>query len=222
VQDTIRWAVSPARSAPLQDVFAAAGRWIRDFQEPAPGTFSVAWIREYVDLRLQRIARVSGRHGEELRDRVLRHIDRVAAGLGDEPTAAVTVHADLAPSNIMVCGKRVVVLDFAMARPGHRLQDVARLFTQLDLMALKPQFRAAVVRPLQQALLRGFDPSLRADDPVLRLQMLSQRINHLGSLSTKHYGVLEKSYNHFIRWRHGRWIEREIAAGGPKNTAAWG
>jgi len=221
-QRQIRWALDPSRSAALNDILVASGRWIRDFQEPAPGSFSAAWIHDYVDLRLQRIAKVTGRRGEALRDRVLRHIDRLAGGLPTEPVAAVTVHADLAPSNIMVSGRRIVVLDFAMARPGHPLQDVARLFTQLDLLALKPQFRRAVVRPLQHALLHGFDPALRASDPGFRLQVLAQRINHLGSLCTKQYGALERTYNRFVVWQHWRWIGRETAAGSPQDTAAWG
>jgi serine/threonine protein kinase len=222
VENRLRWSLDPSRSAVLRDVFVAAGRWIRDFQEPAPGSFSVAWIREYIDSRLQRIARATGQRGERLRDDVLRHVARIGARLPAEPAAAVTVHADLSPSNIMASGNRVVVLDFAMARPGHPLQDVARLFTQLDLLALKPQFRQSAVRPLQHAVLRGFSDTLRPDDPAFRLQVLSQRINHLGSLSTKKYGAAEALYNRFIVWQHWRWIEREIRAGGQEATHAWG
>ena len=221
-EHTIRWAFNSSRAAALEHVFVAAGTWIRDFQEPAAGAFDGAWTREYIDLRLQRIASVTGRRGERLRDQVLRHIDRLTSRLAKDPPAAVTVHADLSPSNVMVCGSRVVVLDFAMARPGHPLQDVARLFTQLDLLALKPQYRQAVVRPLQQGLLRGFDGALRADDPGFRLQVLAQRINHLGSLSTKQYGILERTYNQFIVWQHWRWIEQETTPGRPEGAAAWG
>jgi Ser/Thr protein kinase RdoA (MazF antagonist) len=222
VERQIRWSANPDRSAGLRDSFVAAGTWIREFQEPAEGSFSVAWIREYIDSRLQRIAKVSGARGERLREQVLRHIDRLGSRLPDAPAAAVTVHADLSPSNIMVCDQRIVVLDFAMARPGHPLQDVARLFTQLDLLALKPQFRRAAVRPLQRALLRGFDAELRVDDPAFRLQVLAQRINHLGSLITKKYGFVERTYNRFIVWQHWRWIEREIATPDAEDAAAWG
>ena len=222
VEQRMRWALDSSRSADLQEVFAAAGTWIREFQEPAEGSFGLQWIRDYIDSRLQRIAKVSGARGERLRGEVLRHIDRLGSRLPDEPAAAVTVHADLSPSNIMVCDQRVVVLDFAMARAGHPLQDVARLFTQLELLALKPQFRRAAVRPLQLAMLRGFDPGLRADDPAFRLQVLAQRINHLGSLTIKKYGLLERTYNRFVVWQHWRWIEREIAARDSEATAAWG
>ena len=222
VEQRMRWALDSSRSADLEEVFGAAGTWIREFQEPAEGSFSPAWIRDYIDSRLQRIAKVSGARGDRLRERVLRHIDRLGSRLPDAPAAEVTVHADLSPSNIMVCDQRVVVLDFAMARPGHPLQDVARLFTQLDLLALKPQFRRAAVRPLQLALLRGFDPELRVDDAAFRLQVLAQRINHLGSLTTKKYGVVERTYNRFIVWQHWRWIEREIATPDPEDAAAWG
>jgi len=221
VQRQIRWALDPSRPAALGSVLAAAGRWIRDFQEPVPGTFDGAWIRDYIDHRLQRIASVTGRRGEMLRDRVLRHIDRLTSRLGSDPIAAVSVHADLTPSNMIVSGSRVVVLDFAMARGGHPLQDVARLFTQLDLLALKPQFRRAAIGTLQQALLRGFDATLREEDPAFRLQVLAQRINHLGSLCTKQYGIVEGAYNRFVIWRHWRWIERETAAGKTEDAVTW-
>jgi serine/threonine protein kinase len=222
VENRLRWSLDTSRAALLREVFVAAGRWIRDFQEPAEGSFGVAWIREYIDSRLQRIAKATGQRGERLRDDVLRHVDRIGTHLPAEPAAAVTVHADLSPSNIMASGNRVVVLDFAMARPGHPLQDVARLFTQLDLLALKPQFRESAVRPLQYAVLRGFSDTLRPDDPAFRLQVLSQRINHLGSLSTKKYGAVEALYNRFIVWQHWRWIEREIRSSGQGATHAWG
>ena len=222
VQRQIRWALDPSRSAALAGVLAAAGRWIRDFQEPASGTFDGAWIREYIDHRLKPIASVTGRRGEILRDRVLRHIDRLTSRLGSDPVAAVSVHADLTPSNMIVSGSRVVVLDFAMARGGHPLQDVARLFTQLDLLALKPQFRPAAIGMLQQALLLGFDATLRQEDPAFRLQVLAQRVNHLGSLCTKHYGIVEGAYNRFVIWQHRRWLEREIAAGKTEDAITWG
>lgn len=222
VEQRVRWAFAPSRSAELERAFAAAGRWIHDFQEPAGGAFSLQWIRDYIDSRLQRIAKASGRRGERLREQVLRHIDRLGSRLPSAPASAVMVHADLSPSNIMVCGDRVVVLDFAMARAGHPLQDAARLFTQLDLLTVKPQFRRAVIRPLQHALLRGFDPALRLDDPAFRLQVLAQRVNHLGSLSTKKYGILEGIYNRFIVWQHWRWIEREIATPDSETADAWG
>ena len=222
VQREIRWAVTPSRAAALSGVLAAAGLWIRDFQEPSTETTTVAWMRDYIDSRLRRIADATGRPGEQLRGRVLDHIDSVARRLESAPVPSVTVHADLSPSNIMVSGSRVVVLDFAMARAGHPLQDVARLFTQLDLLAMKPQFRRSVIEPLQQALLRGFDPGLRVTDPAFRLQVLAQRINHLGSLSTKRYSTLEGIYNAFVIRQHRRWIERETSAGRSGDTAAWG
>jgi serine/threonine protein kinase len=221
VQHTLRWSVNPSAGNALRDVLAAAGRWIQEFQEPAPGTVSVPWIRDYVDHRLRRIADATGARGERLRDRALRHIDRLGRQLPLEPVDSVTVHADLSPSNIMVSSGRVVVLDFAMARPGHPLQDVARLFTQLDLLGLKPQFRQAAIRPLQQALLEGYDSALRADDPAFRLQVLSQRINHLGSLVTKKYGALESAYNRFVVWQHWRWVERETSAQGVGERPGW-
>jgi aminoglycoside phosphotransferase (APT) family kinase protein len=131
----------------------------------------------------------------------------------------VTVHADLSPSNVMVSNGRIVILDFAMSRLGHPLQDVARLYAQLELLAMKPQFRRRDVAVLQQALLRGFDPSLDPADAAFRLQMLAQHVNHLASLSTRKRKGLESIYNAFVRRQHVSWLEREVTSGG---QPAWG
>jgi hypothetical protein len=213
LQREARWSFSASRADRAIGLMTEAGRWIRHFQEPSSETISDTWAETYIDHRLRQIAS-TGPRGERLRSLVLRHIRHLASRLPAGPVGKVTVHADLSPSNVMVSAGRVVVLDFAMCRLGHPLQDVSRLYTQLDLLAMKPQFRRPVIDALQQALLRGFDPSFDARDPAFRLQLLAQRVNHLASLSSRRYSGLEAIYNRVLCWRHSKWLEREAALGG--------
>lgn len=222
LQREARWRPQPAVLRPLTDAMAASGRWIRAFQQGGGSDelMTPDAVRAYIDHRLARIAKVTGSRGDALRAGLLRRIDALCRLVGD--VEVVTVHADLAPSNVMVAADgRIVVIDFAMTRLGHPLQDVARLFTQLDLLSTKPRFRPAVIGLLQRALLEGFDPGLTIDEPGLRLQVLAQRVNHLASLITRRYSRLENAYNWFVRRRNWGWLEAEAAAGEGRPTS-WG
>lgn len=212
LQRDARWYPSRETMVPLESAFASSGRWIRAFQlsEASAQVTTPADMRAYIDHRLQRIEAATGGRGRRLRLRLLRRIDTLGAATPAN-VPMVAVHADLSPSNIMVSQRHVAVIDFAMARLGHPLQDVARLFTQLDLLATKPYFRPSTVRTLQRSLLAGFDEGLRSDDPGLLLQVLAQRVNHLTSLVTRQYSLAERIYNWVVCLGHWRWLELEAA-----------
>ena len=189
------------------------GRWIKVFQESnpigpdqAPGN-----VKEYVDLRLQRIVSASaGEFSEEDRRQVLAHIDRLASQIAPGALRQVLAHSDLSLGNVIVAADGVVVLDFAMAHPDSRLQDVAKVYFQVSLLAMKPRYAAAVLRALQSALLRGFDPSLSADSAAFRLVLLVHRINHLGGLYVNRAPMMEQLYNRAVRWHHRSRLGREM------------
>jgi hypothetical protein len=222
LQRQARWRPRPAVMNPLSDALTASGRWIRAFQEGG-GSEEVMTpdaVRAYIDHRLAQIANATGSRGDSLRAKLLLRIDALCRLVS--AVELVPVHADLSPSNVMVADDgRIVVIDFAMARLGHPMQDVARLFTQLELLSAKPQFRPVVIGLLQRALLEGFHPGLTIADPGLRLQVLAQRVNHLASLTTRRYSRLEAAYNWFVRRRHWGWLEAEAAAEGGRPTS-WG
>jgi aminoglycoside phosphotransferase (APT) family kinase protein len=221
IQHQLAWPRHGGRAGDLRPIVERAGRWIAAFQATVPPAEErpTEPIGPYVDARLRQLAQRAGASGQALRQRVMTHVEALAAETDRDPRA-VSVHADLSPSNVLVSGSRVVVLDFAMTRLGHPLQDAARLFTQLDLLKVKPQFRAAAIDELQDALLRGFAPGLSRHDPAFRLQVLSQRVNHLASLSTRRYSWREAAYNWLVKRSHVRWIERELETA-PQGRPAW-
>ena len=207
-----RWIPGSARLRELSATMAGVGRWVRLFQQldPTADRIAVEVLREYVDDRLRRMVGAAG-YDERFRHRVLSHIDRLASRLTPNDLASVRIHADLSLGNVLVADGAIVVLDFAMSRHGTRLHDLARLFLQLELLAIKPVFRSSTLRPLQAALLEGFDPALRAQDPLFRLLLLLHRVNNLGSLTFKPGHGTERLYNRLVRTHHRRALEHELA-----------
>lgn len=189
------------------------GRWVQAFQAGAPsrGVISIDALRSYVDVRLQKLAALphAGFSSDDRR-RVLAYIDRTGAEVEPSDLREVTIHGDLAPGNILVSPDGVTVLDFAMVGLGSRLHDLSRLFVQIELMALKPQIRTAVLQRANRALLGAFDASLTPQQPMFRLLLMLHRVNHLLTLSTARGAFPASVYNWHVRRHHRAWITREL------------
>jgi hypothetical protein len=196
----------------LEETLGAVGRWLRVFQsiDRGSGRVSVSALRAYVDIRLERLVRYAAGFTEADRRRVLDHLERLGGDAAPKDLEEVPVHADLALGNVLVSNRRIVLLDFAMANRGSYLHDASRLYVQLDLLLVKPQFRPSVIRGLQLALLQGLDPSLEPDRPLFRFFLLLHRINHLGTLVQNHASFPGSTYNGLVRRRHRLWIDREL------------
>lgn len=205
-----RWWPSPAALGALEEVLASVGGWLRAFQaiDGSSGRFSLEQMRDYIDVRLRRLLETTPPALDaEGRARVLRYFDATAAGVAPGDLGLVLTHADLAPSNVLIDGSGVTVIDFAMAAPGGVYMDVARLYTQLEFLTAKPMFRPSVVRRLQQALLRGFDPDLTVDRPLFRLFVLQHLLCHMSNIARNPAPALSRLYNrHQLRLRR-QWLE---------------
>jgi hypothetical protein len=209
------WLPSERQMDELGEIMATVGRWVRTFQgmEAHGSSLTVAAIREYIDHRLQRLVRDAPRYTESHRQLVLAHVDALGQCIGSDGLIEVPIHADMSLGNLLVDGRRIVVLDFAMATAGSSLYDLTRLYVQLDLLAVKPHIRPSVIRRLQQALIHGFDESLVADRPMFRLHLLLHRINHFTTLSVNRASFLEDVYNGAVRRQHRRWLDAELRRG---------
>ncbi len=210
------WFPGVTRRAALRETLAMTGRWIRAFQrtDETYGYQRIDELREYVDVRLKLLVEHAGtRFDEDDRRRILTHLDLLGRLVPGDELRQVPIHGDMATGNILVSDGRVVVLDFGMATRGNRLHDVSRLFMQLDMLLIKPHFRASVIRPLQDALLKGLDPSLTADRPLFRFMLLLHRINNLATVSVHRAPFSETAYNRLVKRRHRRSIAAELHRG---------
>ena len=207
------WYPSAATLSTMTALLETAGRWIGAFQASMPvnGEVSLDKLRAYVDHRLKKLVTADpGRFDEGVRRRVLQYVDELSKGVDGTELKEVAVHSDLALGNILVDGRRIVVLDFAMTKTGCHLTDVTRLYVQTELLALKPHIRSGVIRQLLSSLLTGFEPDLRLEDPLFRLFVLRHRINHLVTLLEEGSTGVSGAYSRFVCRSHYRWLEREL------------
>lgn len=206
-----RWFLTARATRSVAGTLAAVGRWLRQFQaiEPRGGQVQLPDLRAYIDIRLERIVAHDAAPAS-FRQRVLNHLDHLAARVTTDDLADVIIHADLALGNILISESRVVVLDFAMVQRGTALHDISRLNLQLDILRAKPTFRPAVIRALQQALLHGYDETLTPERPLFRYLSMLHRVNHLATLSLARERFPAGLMSGRVRRLHWQWIEHEL------------
>jgi hypothetical protein len=183
------------------------GAWLRTFQalDTSEGHVSLDQLRTYLDHRLQPLA--DGRViGADVRDRVLRYFDDLARHVPPSDLEAVPVHADFTPENVIIRDGDVSVLDFTMAKPGGRYLDLSHMWMHVDQLKAKPWFRPAVVDALTSALVAGFDPLLRTDDPLFELFLLQQVVCHMRQMQQDPPALPARLYAEFLRRRDLTWL----------------
>lgn len=185
------------------------GAWLARFQridldgvapEPLDGT------PEYVDIRLHKLLRAGAITAAERRA-----VSDTVEALGRAVPAAellpVPVHADYCLGNVLVDGRRIIVIDFAMTRHGGRYLDLAHLYMQLQLLGVKPWFRGRLLAEMGEALLRGFSPGVTPDVPLFRLLLIQHVVNHL-AMMTVHAepSVLGRGFSALVKRRQLGWL----------------
>jgi aminoglycoside phosphotransferase (APT) family kinase protein len=198
---------SARRVERLEAILRRVGAWLRAFQtiDAAEGRVSLDRLREYLDDRLRPL--VEGRAlGEHARAGLLRYFDRRARDVPEDELAAVPVHADFSPENLIVRDGTVSVLDFTMAKKGARYLDLAHMFMQIELLKARPWFRPAVIDRLTAAMLDGFEPALRSDRPLFELLLLQHVVCRLRQNETETLRLREKLFASYVRRRHVKWL----------------
>jgi aminoglycoside phosphotransferase (APT) family kinase protein len=197
----------------LLDVARRAGEWIRIFQKTGGDgrRIQLEEIREYIDVRLRRLIAAPQAHfSESDRSNVLAALGRQRVSEAD--LTSVHVHGDLALGNILVDRRRITVLDLAMAGSGTRFHDLAHLYMQMGLLAMKPSFRPATVGALQRALLQGYDAGLSPEEPLFRVMYLQHRVCHWVALFESRRNLVQRLYDQRIARGHRRWIQHFCAS----------
>jgi hypothetical protein len=214
LQQDASWFPDAARVEALAKALETVGRWLKCFQgfQPGVNVVSIESLRGYVDIRLKRLV---DRHAMAAaqREQILAHLHALGRLVDSADLREVAVHADLAPANILVSERGVVVLDFAMTGRGTAMQDLSRLHMQLDLLRAKPPFRRRVITALEEALLRGFDPAISPRHPLFRLSSMLHHVNHLGTLTSRREALPGRLLSARVVGMHRRWIASELEAG---------
>jgi hypothetical protein len=141
-RDAGEWALwlsdVPGDVDPDQRAWAAAGQWLRDFQQPAPGD-SMALERALAKRLAAAVKGARGHVGADTLDAALARWSGDHAGV-----RRVRCHRDFHPRNWRWDGVRLGVIDFEHAAPDHPLSDWVRLLDDVDVG--DPRMRALTGR----------------------------------------------------------------------------
>jgi hypothetical protein len=150
------------------------GEWLRRYHTipSEPVQLSKADLREYVDTRLRRLEREhAGGFSAARRREIITEFDACAARMSPGDLAAVPVHADFCPENVLVHGDEVSVIDFAMAKQGLRHLDLSHLLIHLEFRR-GLTWDARALRVIREAVLSGYAENGVTGSPAYRLAVL--------------------------------------------------
>jgi Phosphotransferase enzyme family len=168
----------------LAEYLVACGQWLRIFQEitrdKTQGRLQLDEMIKDIDLRLSRLVKChESFFNSQLRRQVLKYLERQALLVKDDHLRLCGVHGDFCPSNILIHGKEIIVLDFEMFKVGSVYQDVTYHLRHLETFLQKPTFRPKTISILRQALLGGYDKGIDVTSPIFSLFKLRHAICHL-------------------------------------------
>jgi Ser/Thr protein kinase RdoA (MazF antagonist) len=192
--------------APVDVVSERIGAWIRTYQRviDAEGVLCLDERRDYLEVRVQRLL-AAGIFTEPDGAAVLARFDALASSIDPASLPLVAIHADLNPSNILVTPQGgVTILDFAMAKTGARVHDLAHLYMHLEFIRWRPRLKSSIVDDVQAALLRGFNPGSSPSDPLFQLMLLQHLVCHVALLAERPRRPLDPASRWFIRRRWAR------------------
>lgn len=191
----------------LCTVMARIGVWLRTVQtlDVSNARFSLDGMRDYLDVRLVRLVRHGGLDARE-RCGILKFFDDRRADVDEGDLQEVVIHGDLSPSNVMIAGTNVTVLDFEMWRTGSVFHDLSRIYHQIELRKLKPWFKPSSLDRLLEATIVGFDPTLSPERPLFELLTLQHVINKLTKLTMQPAGRLSGAYSWYVTQCLRRWL----------------
>jgi Ser/Thr protein kinase RdoA (MazF antagonist) len=212
-------AEATAASAPLLEAARRVGRWIRAYQQIAPvdGRVELAERRAYIDERLRQLD--GDVFDGSVRTAVLARVDGLCRAIGTGSVAAVAIHADLTPTNVLVGNDgRVTVLDFTMAKTGTAVHDLAHMYFHVATLGRRGRRRGHIdiAGAVQRALLEGYDASIAEHDPLFVLMVWQHAVCHVAMLAERRIPFGRAAYRWFLR---RRWQDVSYLASSITRTA---
>jgi Phosphotransferase enzyme family len=197
----------------LAEYSFACGQWLTIFQKITRDKTQrkvepYDLIRD-IDLRLSKLAK---RHQDffnsRLRQQVLNYLETQALLVKDADLRVCGVHGDFCPSNILLHGKEIIVLDFEMFKLGSVYQDITYYLRHLETFLQKPTFRPKTISILQQALLSGYEERIDLASPIFGLFKIRHAICHLVDiLDVVRQPLHKRLFNRAIARRYIQWLQ---------------
>lgn len=192
----------------VAEVMRNVAAWLKTFQtmEASGPPISLDRMRAYLDARLRPLAKL-GVCSPSMREDLLRYFDRRAGEVPTRELAAVPVHADFSPENVIIAPECVSVLDFTMAKHGARYLDLAHMLMHVEVLKARPWFRPGAIDHQTTALLSGFDRTLQADRALFDLLLLQNVVCFvLQTAQMNVSGLPARLLAQQVRRRHMKWL----------------
>lgn len=178
------------------------GEWLRLFQslteKSIQGRLSLLKLIEDIDHRLRRLED-GKRISRDWRARILRYLEKEAALVQESDLGLCGVHADFSPSNVLVNGNEVIVLDFTMYRIGSVYHDLSYFHRYFENFLHKPIFRSGTIAALQDSFLKGYGETINPGSPIFKLFKMRHVICHF-------VGIVEPGDSAL----QARWLARRV------------
>ncbi|HHL71938.1 MAG TPA: aminoglycoside phosphotransferase family protein [Bacteroidetes bacterium] len=168
--------------------------------------FDPAALRDYVDIRLQRLVKIrSARFSEAMREQVLNTFDRLIPEIPQEHLWVCGKHGDFGAFNILAGNGEVTLTDFTMYGPGSPYIDVSYFIHRLRGFLHKPTYRPEIIARFEQAFVDGYGvPDVR-EHALFTLSMIRHVTNNYSSLARNRIGGYAK-----IPMPHKLWFNKKI------------
>jgi hypothetical protein len=181
----------------LREQLYRCGEWLRLFQGITGGAagemLMLPDLVADIDHRLRKL-QARGFLDPAVRSAVLAYVENQASLVKQAELGLSGVHADFSPSNVLVDGRQVTVLDFTMYRLGSIYHDVTYFHRYLENFLLKPTFRPESIAALQKAFLQGYGGEIHSDTPIFRIFKIRHVVCHLVGLTRSTDKALHKRW----------------------------
>ncbi|GAB4368346.1 MAG: hypothetical protein Kow0042_09430 [Calditrichia bacterium] len=204
---------SKAKMRRLTDGLKRTGSWLKYYhslEKPSPNKYSVDELLEYMKVRFNILTEDSRRRfPQHYVPRILEFVERNRYAVTEEELTVFPSHSDFNLGNVLINDGQVTVLDFGRIKEDSFLLDLSRLYHQLFLMTLKPQYRAEVIRKLQKALLRGYGMEYADRLMLFRFLLIRHTLTHLVGI-TRYWQVKSKErlYNYWVLYRELNYLNK--------------
>ncbi len=182
IEARARWWPSAEARRELERGCSLAGRWLAHLHRtcPAPPSWTLDTLRDDLALRVRLLQEFPRTYGMSagLARRIEHWIDARLAGGSPTDLACSETHRDYSPGNMLYDGQSLRVLDFGTLRPAPRLLDVTRFLHQVQLLGVKPRYRPATRRALQDAFASGYGDAALLASPLVPVFMLRHDLSH--------------------------------------------
>lgn len=186
------------------------GEWLRIFQglteESIGDRLSLPDFIEDIDLRLRRLEEGEW-FGRGSRSRILRYLEKQATFVEESDLRLCGVHADFSPSNVLVNGNEVIVLDFTMYRIGSVYHDLTYFHRYFENFLHKPIFRPGTIAALQHSFLQGYGKTVSPASPIFKLFKMRHVICHfVGIVNPSGSSLHERLLSRRVAQRYRKWL----------------